>query len=111
MLLTGYDVANRLKDDLATGNCLECKANLFFRGTRRVDDVASRFIASNQTTINLAVALLLGAIVGLERGWYAREQKFGERIGGIRAFSLVALLGRISALLGSEIADSAFRLL
>src|SRR5690554_7779615 len=80
MLLTGYDVANRLKDDLATGNCLECKANLFFRDTRPVDDVASQFIASNQTTINLAVALLLGAIVGLERGWDAREDRKSTRL-------------------------------
>jgi len=76
-----------------------------------VDDVASQFIASNQTTINLAVALLLGAIVGLERGWDAREQKSGERIAGIRTFSLVGLLGGISAVLASEITVWAFPVL
>ena len=76
-----------------------------------MDDVASQFIASNQTTINLAVALLLGAIVGLERGWDAREQKSGERIAGIRTFSLVGLLGGISAVLASEITVWAFPVL
>src|SRR5690554_95312 len=78
---------------------------------RPVDDVASQFIASNQTIINLAVALLLGAIVGLERGWDAREQKSGERIAGIRTFSLVGLLGGISAVLASEITVWAFPVL
>ena len=48
-----------------------------------MDDVASQFIASNQTTINLAVALLLGAIVGLERGWELGEEKMRQRISGI----------------------------
>ena len=83
-----------------------------FQGiVRPVDDVASQFIASNQTTINLAVALLLGAIVGLERGWDAREQKSGERIAGIRTFSLVGLLGGLAAVLAAEITVWAFPVL
>jgi uncharacterized membrane protein (DUF4010 family) len=73
-----------------------------------VDDVAALFISSNQTTINLAIALLLGAIIGLERGWDAREQKPGERIAGIRTFALVGLLGGISAVLALEITTWAF---
>jgi uncharacterized membrane protein (DUF4010 family) len=73
-----------------------------------VDDVAALFISSNQTTINLAIALLLGAIIGLERGWDAREQKPGERIAGIRTFALVGLLGGISAVLAMEITTWAF---
>jgi len=73
-----------------------------------VDDVAALFISSNQTTINLAIALLLGAIIGLERGWDTREQKPGERIVGIRTFALVGLLGGISAVLALEITTWAF---
>lgn len=73
-----------------------------------MDDVAALFISSNQTTINLAIALLLGAIIGLERGWDAREQKPGERIAGIRTFALVGLLGGISAVLALEITTWAF---
>ncbi|MGF2736143.1 MgtC/SapB family protein [Marinobacter sp. DUT-1] len=76
-----------------------------------MDDVASQFITSNQTIINLAVALLLGAIIGLERGWDAREQKAGERIAGIRTFALIGLLGGISGVLAREITEWAFPVL
>ncbi len=76
-----------------------------------MDDVAAQFLAGNQTTLNRAVALLLGAIIGLERGWDAREQKSGERIAGIRTFALVGLLGGISALLAREITEWAFPVL
>ena len=76
-----------------------------------MDDVASQFLANNQTTFHLAIALLLGAIVGLERGWDARDQKSGDRIAGIRTFSLVGLLGGISALLADEITVWAFPVL
>ncbi|WP_439531904.1 MgtC/SapB family protein [Marinobacter adhaerens] len=76
-----------------------------------MDDVAAQFLAGNQTTLNLAVALLLGAIIGLERGWGAREQKSGERIAGIRTFALVGLLGGISAVLAQEITEWAFPVL
>jgi len=76
-----------------------------------MDDVASQFLTNHQTTFHLAVALMLGALVGLERGWDAREQKSGERIAGIRTFSLIGLLGGISALLADEITVWAFPVL
>lgn len=76
-----------------------------------MDDVAAQFIATNQTTIHLAVALLLGAIIGLERGWDARDQKSGERIAGIRTFALVGLLGGLSAVLSDAITPWAFPIL
>ena len=68
-----------------------------------MDDVAAQFLASNRTMIHLTVALLLGAIVGLERGWGARDQQSGERIAGIRTFALVGLLGGLSAVLSDAI--------
>ncbi|GHE20834.1 MgtC/SapB family protein [Halomonas urumqiensis] len=76
-----------------------------------MDDVANHFITTNQTAIQLAVALLLGALIGIERGWVAREQKSGERIAGIRTHALVGLLGGISALLSDALASWAFPLL
>ncbi|MDY6815175.1 MAG: MgtC/SapB family protein [Pseudomonadota bacterium] len=76
-----------------------------------MDDVASQFITSNQTMLNLAVALLLGAIIGLERGWEARDQKAGERIAGIRTFALIGLLGGISGVLAREVTEWAFPVL
>jgi uncharacterized membrane protein (DUF4010 family) len=45
----------------------------------------------------LAVALGIGLIVGLERGWTAREQHHGERLAGLRTFTLAGLLGGVLA--------------
>lgn len=68
-----------------------------------MEDLAVEFIHNNQTTFNLAIALLLGAIIGLERGWDTRKQKVGERIAGIRTYSLTGLLGGVSAVLADLI--------
>ena len=43
--------------------------------------------------IRLAIALLLGAIIGIQRGWVERKEVAGSRIAGIRTYSLVGLLG------------------
>jgi uncharacterized membrane protein (DUF4010 family) len=48
----------------------------------------------------LALALAIGLLFGVERGWQEREAKSGSRAAGIRTFALVGLLGGISALLG-----------
>ncbi|MGM0774729.1 MgtC/SapB family protein [Marinobacter sp.] len=76
-----------------------------------MDEVTSQFIVNNQTTLNLAIALLLGGIIGLERGWDAREQASGERIAGIRTFALIGLLGGVAALLAEEVTEWAFPVL
>lgn len=76
-----------------------------------MDDITQQFLTTNQTALRLALALLLGAVIGLERGWGAREQKAGERIAGIRTFSLIGLLGGISAVLSTEITPWAFPVL
>jgi len=76
-----------------------------------MDDVASQFLTANESAVRLGVALLLGALIGIERGWVAREQKAGERIAGIRTHSLVGLLGGFSALLSDTVSDWAFPLI
>lgn len=76
-----------------------------------MDEVTSQFIVDNQTTLNLAIALLLGGIIGLERGWDARKQESGERIAGIRTFALIGLLGGVAALLAKEVTEWAFPVL
>jgi uncharacterized membrane protein (DUF4010 family) len=43
----------------------------------------------------LAVALGIGLIVGLERGWTAREQQPGQRLAGVRTFALAGLFGGV----------------
>jgi uncharacterized membrane protein (DUF4010 family) len=47
----------------------------------------------------LAVALAIGLLIGLERGWKQREEAEGERTAGLRTYTLIALLGALSAIL------------
>ncbi|MCK7544499.1 MgtC/SapB family protein [Marinobacter bryozoorum] len=68
-----------------------------------MENVASSFVDNNQIAIQLAVALLLGALIGLERGWEARAREPGKRIAGIRTHALTGLLGAISALLSQTL--------
>ncbi|WP_234270796.1 MgtC/SapB family protein [Billgrantia ethanolica] len=49
--------------------------------------------------MELAVALLLGALIGIERGWSARERESGERVAGVRTHALIGLFGGVAALL------------
>jgi uncharacterized membrane protein (DUF4010 family) len=42
-----------------------------------------------------AVALGIGLLIGLERGWRAREERPGSRTAGVRTFAISALLGGI----------------
>jgi uncharacterized membrane protein (DUF4010 family) len=50
-----------------------------------IEDLLSRF----------AVALGIGVLVGLERGWKTREAGAGSRTAGIRTFAITGLLGGI----------------
>src|SRR5690606_16827454 len=59
----------------------------------------------------LGIALLLGALIGIERGWVARERKSGERVAGIRTHALVGLLGGVAALLSKAVTSWAFPLI
>ena len=51
--------------------------------------------------MRLGLALAIGLLFGLERGWHERERSEGERIAGIRTFALTGLLGGIAAWLAS----------
>jgi len=50
----------------------------------------------------LGVALALGLLIGLERGWQLRERAEGARMAGLRTFGLTGLLGGVWALLSQE---------
>jgi uncharacterized membrane protein (DUF4010 family) len=43
----------------------------------------------------LIYALAIGLLIGLERGWRAREEEEGERAAGLRTYGLAALLGGV----------------
>jgi len=47
----------------------------------------------------LGVSLAIGLLVGVERGWEAREAREGERIAGVRTYGLIGLLGGVAGLL------------
>jgi uncharacterized membrane protein (DUF4010 family) len=50
----------------------------------------------------LGVALALGLLIGLERGWSRREQPEGSRIAGLRTFAIISLLGAVTTLLSPQ---------
>lgn len=51
----------------------------------------------------LAVALAIGLLIGLERGWQTRGIEEGRRVAGLRTFGLIALFGGLSALLAEHL--------
>ena len=57
-----------------------------------------------ETLLNLGLALALGLLVGVERGWQEREAAERSRLAGIRTFGLIGLLGGVW-----ELARSRFR--
>lgn len=50
----------------------------------------------------LALALAIGLLVGLERGWKDRGRAQGQRAAGLRTFALVGLLGGLWGLLSAS---------
>jgi uncharacterized membrane protein (DUF4010 family) len=54
----------------------------------------------DQLLSRLAVALGIGLLIGLERGWKSREVASGRRAAGVRTFALCGLLGGMVAALG-----------
>lgn len=48
--------------------------------------------------VPLALSLAVGLLVGLERGWSARDAEAGTRVAGFRTFGLLGLLGGLAAL-------------
>ncbi len=51
---------------------------------------------------DLGVALALGFVVGLERGWSQRHEEDGTRFAGVRTFTLIGLLGGLTAVLEKQ---------
>jgi uncharacterized membrane protein (DUF4010 family) len=45
--------------------------------------------------LRLGMALAIGFLIGLERGWKDRTEQEGQRTAGLRTFTLIALLGGI----------------
>jgi uncharacterized membrane protein YhiD involved in acid resistance len=46
--------------------------------------------------VRLGIALLLGLIIGIQRGWVLREEEGGHRVAGVRTYALIGLLGGVT---------------
>ncbi len=49
----------------------------------------------SELATRLGLALALGFVIGLERGWKERDEAEGHRTAGLRTFSLIGLLGGV----------------
>ncbi|TCS61298.1 MgtC/SapB family protein [Varunaivibrio sulfuroxidans] len=56
-------------------------------------------LANQETLGRLALALGIGLLVGIERGWHSRKASGGARAAGVRTFALSGLLGGFCGLL------------
>jgi uncharacterized membrane protein (DUF4010 family) len=56
----------------------------------------------------LGLALAIGFLVGVERGWRGRDIAEGGRTAGIRTYALMGLLGGVAALLAHSLGGWAF---
>jgi len=52
--------------------------------------------------IRLSIALAIGLLIGLERGWSARTEQEGERAAGLRTHAISGLLGGVTALVSQS---------
>ena len=50
----------------------------------------------------LGIALAIGLLIGLERGWRARDRDEGMRVAGLRTYGLISLLGGLSGMLAQQ---------
>lgn len=60
---------------------------------------------TSHNELQLLVALAIGLLVGIERGWSERKVDEGDRVAGIRTFSIIGLLGGVWALLSETMSD------
>lgn len=50
----------------------------------------------------LGIALAIGLLIGLERGWHARTRDEGMRIAGLRTYGIIAMLGNLLGVLAQQ---------
>ena len=52
---------------------------------------------------HLGVALAVGLLIGVERGWAERDEEEGTRVAGVRTFALIGLLGGAAGLVSQTL--------
>jgi uncharacterized membrane protein (DUF4010 family) len=63
-----------------------------------VNELAPSVPSSGAFLPSLALALAIGLLIGVERGWRLRDEGEGARVAGIRTFALLGLLGGLAGL-------------
>ena len=56
-------------------------------------------MGADRPFLELAIALAIGLIIGVERGWKERNRVEGSRVAGLRTFGLIGLSGGVFAFL------------
>ncbi len=51
----------------------------------------------------LGIALAIGLLIGLERGWRTRERDEGMRVAGLRTYGMISLLGGLTGILAQQV--------
>ena len=65
-------------------------------------------MSEQELLTRLGLALAIGLLIGVERGWRERDQAEGERTAGLRTFALVGLLGGVWAALHATVGPLPF---
>lgn len=52
--------------------------------------------------LRIGSALIIGLLIGIERGWHLRTRDAGSRVAGIRTFTLLGLAGGLAGMLGAK---------
>jgi len=61
-----------------------------------------------QYIVLLGIALAIGLLIGVERGWKSRQVKDGGRIAGLRTYGLTGLLGGVAGVLSQYLGVMVF---
>jgi len=64
--------------------------------------------ADAEHIVLLGIALAIGLLIGIERGWKSRQVKDGGRIAGLRTYGLTGLLGGVAGVLSQDLGAMAF---
>src|SRR5262245_16895117 len=72
--------------------------------------LSTEAVSMDQTELltRAGLALAIGFLIGVERGWRERAEEEGERTAGVRTFSLIALSGAVWALLSGMLGEVVF---
>ncbi len=68
-----------------------------------MNELSASLFADHSTLARLGLSLLLGALIGIQRGWQSRDSQAGQRVAGVRTHALVGLFGGLVALLGTHV--------